>query len=220
MSKIRCQVLEEYKLIYINERIGKIQRKQQHEMTNKWLKKESVNMPELMVIIGFMKENNNIKFTRQFYYKLIFPQICIEENKFNVDGLLFLFEADMIQAYEEYLSWKKSIIELENMVLSKYFNNNIVLEYRYERQKHWFEFSIHEVPFGVLYGMDCASLKQIKEMKSDLKEFKKLSLFLNKDEGENISYLSIIYDAWERYLISRDKYNGFKDYLIKNMIEY
>ncbi|NFL87527.1 hypothetical protein FDB24_09830 [Clostridium botulinum] len=68
--------------------------------------------------------------------------------------------------------------------------------------------------------MDCASLKQIKEMKSDLKEFKKLSLFLNKDEGENISYLSIIYDAWERYLISRDKYNGFKDYLIKNMIEY
>ncbi|NFL87528.1 hypothetical protein FDB24_09835 [Clostridium botulinum] len=130
------QVLEDYKLIYKYESIGKIQRKQQHEMTNKWLKKESVNMPELMVIIGFMKENNNIKFTRQFYYKLIFPQICIEENKFNVDGLLFLFEADMIQAYEEYLSWKKSIIELENMVLSKYFNNNIVLEYRYERQKH------------------------------------------------------------------------------------
>ena len=41
-----------------------------------------------------------------------------------------------------------------------------------------------------------------------------------KDEDENISYLSIIYDAWEKYFMSVDKYNGFQDYLIKNMIEY
>ncbi|WP_252217482.1 hypothetical protein [Clostridium sp. VAP41] len=214
------QVLEDYKLMYENEPIGKVQRKQQHERSNQWLKKEYVNMPQLSVTIDFMKENKNIKFIRQFYYKLIFPQICAEENKFDVDGLLFLFEVDMIQSYEEYLSWKKSILELENMVLSKYFNNNIVLKYRYKYQKHWFGFSIHEVPFGVLYGMDCASLKQIKEMKSDLKEFEELCLFLNKDEEENISYLSIIYDAWEKYLMSVDKYNGFQDYLIKNMIEY
>ncbi|ACD25115.1 hypothetical protein CLL_A2129 [Clostridium botulinum B str. Eklund 17B (NRP)] len=41
-----------------------------------------------------------------------------------------------------------------------------------------------------------------------------------KDDEENISYLSIIYDTWEKYLMSVDKYNGFQDYLIKNMIEY
>ncbi|WP_315081757.1 hypothetical protein [uncultured Clostridium sp.] len=214
------QVLEDYKLIHENEPIGKVQRKQQHEKSVQWLKKEYVNMPQLSIVIEFVKKNKNIKFTRQFYYKLIFPQICIEENKFDVYGLLFLFETDMIQHYEEYMSWKKSILELENIVLNKYSNNNVVLEYRYERQKNWFEFSIHEVPFGVLCGMDGASLKQIKEMKSDLKDFKKLCLFLNKDEGENISYLSIIYDAWEKYLMSVDKYNGFQGYLRKNTIKY
>ncbi len=214
------QVLEDYKLIYKYESIGKVQRKQQHERSNQWLKKEYANIPQLTIAIDFIKVNKNIKFTRQFYYKLIFPQIFVEENKFHIDGLLFLFEADMIQCYEEYLSWEKSILELENLVLSKYFNNNIVLEYRYERQKYWFGFSIHEVPVGVLYGMNGASLKQIKEMKSDLREFKKLCLSLNKDEGENISYLSNIYDAWEKYLMNSDEHNGFQDYLIKNMIEY
>lgn len=81
-------------------------------------------------------------------------------------------------------------------------------------------FSIHEVPSGVLCGMNGANQEQIKGMKNHLKNFRRLCLLLNKDEEKYISYILNIYDAWDDYLRNISKYNGFKNYLDENKIEY
>ncbi|MDF2883848.1 MAG: hypothetical protein K0R54_4413 [Clostridiaceae bacterium] len=214
------QVLEDYKLIYEKEPLGKFQRKEQHEKAVKWLKREYRNMPDLLISIKFVKQNENIKFTKLFYNKVIFSRIYDENNGFDVECLLFLFEKDIVQAYEEYVSYEKSILEIENIVLDKFPNNSIVLEYRYKRQKWWFDFSIHEVPVGVLCGMNGATQEQIKEMKSDLENFRKLCFLLNKKEEKYISYVLSIYEAWDDYLKNINKYSGLKNYLDENKIEY
>ncbi len=214
------EILEDYKTIYENIAIGKIQRKQQYQDTAAWLHKSYIKYPSFDEILTFYIENSHINFVKQFYDKLIFPYIRLGENKYNIDALLFLFQNDKIREYEQYLSWEVSIQTLENMVLQQYPNNITILEYRYHHSNWWFEYSVHEVPYFVLCGNDVPSLEQIRGMKKDLIEFNNLSLHLGYTDNEWITYLSRIYNAFENYLLNAVLYSDFKEYLDTNFIEY
>lgn len=214
------EILEDYKTIYENIPIGKIQRKQQYQDTVAWQNKSYIKYPSLDEILIFYKENIHIKFVKQFFDILIFPYIYKGENKYNIDALLFLFQNDKIREYEQYLSWEVSILTLENMVLQQYPNNITVLEYRYNHLKWWFDYSVHEVPYFVLCGNDVPSLEQIRGMNKDLIKFNNLSLHLGYNDNEWIKYLSSIYNAFENYLLNAVLYSDFKEYLDTNFIEY
>jgi hypothetical protein len=214
------QILEDYKTIYQYEAIGKMQRKKQYQSTIEWLQTEYSDVPDPQELLAFITENDNLKLVKQFYDRLLFPQIRLSKAEYDVDALLMVFQKKVVEYYEEYLHYELSVLELENIILEKYGNSKIILEYRYERQMRWLEYSIHEVPMGVLNGVNGASIEDICEMKKDLVEFGKLCSSLNIDKHEKIQFIYDIYDAYEQYLANRNMYLSFKQYLETNSIKY
>lgn len=214
------QILEDYKTIYQDEVIGKSQRKRQYQATSEWLNREYTDIPNLQELMAFCNANRNIKFVKQFYDKLLFPQIRISEDKYDADALLMLFQNKMIMEYQKYLLWEVSVLELENIVLNKYPNSKTILEHRYERQMWWFNHSIHEIPSGILCDNNGASIEDLQGMKKDLAEFQKLCSLFNADNNEHIKYIFNMYCAYEQYLLHKNLYLNFKEYLEVNSIDY
>ena len=214
------QILKDYQAIYQTEAIGKLKRKKQHQSVIEWLGKEYSEIPDMQEVLCFIRENQNIPFTKHFYDRLVFTQIRLSKDQYDVDALLMVFQKKVVDQYEEFLRYDISIQELENIVLTKYRGNKDILNYRYRRQLKWFDYSVHEVPTGVLCGVNGAAIEDICEMKKDLLEFEKLSISMNIDNREKIRSISVIYDAYEQYLIKRNLYRNFQHYLEMNSIQY
>jgi hypothetical protein len=76
-------------------------------------------------------------------------------------------------------------------------------------------YSIHEVPAGVLYGIDGASPEQCQELEEELEEFCRLVAH----EGEQERYAELIracrlhFRAYRDYLLHREKYGSYAAYL-------
>lgn len=214
------EILEDYLDIFKTGKfISKIEKKQRQSKLINWYKKEYKSNPNYQEVEQFMNDNDNVNFARQFYFKVVFPVVDYEVNENgNVQGLVSLFNKEKISQYEEYKDFQISILDIENQVLEKDPNNAIVLNYRLQRQKRFFEFTIHEVPCGVLCGMNGATKEQIKGLKEDIKDYAKLCKQLNFQDDELIENCKIYYDAWENYINNSKEYNGFQDYLEKHNI--
>jgi len=216
------EILEEYLDIFKTGKfVSKTEKKQRHNKLINWYKKEYKRTPNYKEIKQFMKENEHVNFDRQFYFKVVFPVIDyeVDENN-NLQALNSLFYSDMILQYAEYKDFQISILDIENQVLEKDPNNAIVLNYRLQKQKRFFEFTIHEVPCGVLCGMNGATREQIKGLKEDIKDYTKLCKQLNFQDYELIENCKIYYDAWENYINNLKEYNGFQDYLEKHKVVF
>lgn len=106
------------------------------------------------------------------------------------------------------------------MVLLKEPDNEIVIYYKYTFIKRRLQSSIHEVPSGVLSGMDGAQREELPYMKKELSAFVSLSKKLCKANSGLIQKCTAMYVAWEQYLNHSENYKNFEDYLIKNDISY
>jgi len=81
-------------------------------------------------------------------------------------------------------------------------------------------FSLHELPFGVLHGMDGATPEQCEELEKGLGEFCELV----DQEGSQERYAELIrmcrvhFQAYRNYLLHRDKYRSYAEYLSQNAV--
>ena len=76
-------------------------------------------------------------------------------------------------------------------------------------------FSLHEVPAGVLYGMDGASPEQCQELEVELDEFCRLIAQEQMQEryAELIGACRRHYRGYRDYLLNREKYESYAAYL-------
>jgi hypothetical protein len=79
-------------------------------------------------------------------------------------------------------------------------------------------FSLHEVPSGVLFGLDGASPEQCQELEVELEEFCRL---VAQEQMQDL-YAELILDcrlhfrAYRDYLLNREKYRSYAEYLTQN----
>jgi hypothetical protein len=79
------------------------------------------------------------------------------------------------------------------------------------------EYSLHEVPAGVLYGHDGASIQQCGELQAELDEFENLV----EAHGARAAHEDLIeecryhYAAYPAYLARRSEFRSYEDYLAK-----
>lgn len=113
------------------------------------------------------------------------------------------------------------------MVLEKDPNNEVALKVKYFIEKEYLWNSIHEIPFGVLNGMNGASISDIPNMLSSVDRFQAVSNKLKFDNDETFINDEILiedcrkfYNAYGEYLQQPDRYADFEDYLNKNNIPY
>lgn len=85
-------------------------------------------------------------------------------------------------------------------------------------QRHaWLlEYSLHELPDGVLYGPNAASLKECEELLSLLHEFKHHVALTNQQEryAELLEECEYHYPAYARYLQTRQDGEGYELFLL------
>ena len=81
-------------------------------------------------------------------------------------------------------------------------------------------FSIHEIPSGILNGMNGASVSDIPAMLKDLDEFEMISKRLDQIDSNLIADCRKYYNAYKDYLQSLKEYKSFEDYLNSCCMSY
>jgi hypothetical protein len=78
-----------------------------------------------------------------------------------------------------------------------------------------FDYAIHEVPSGVLCGIDGASIEDCEAMLKDLQTFRRLIELEGEDSryAERMRTWEFHFQEYANYLANRNKYKNYADYL-------
>jgi len=82
-------------------------------------------------------------------------------------------------------------------------------------------YSIHEVPAGVLYGIDGASPEQCQELEAELEDFRRLveQECMQDRYAELIRACRLHFWGYRDYLLHREKYSSYAAYLSEHAAE-
>ena len=111
-------------------------------------------------------------------------------------------------------------INLINKLLEKEPDYLPAIKQKYTILSNYIDFSIHEMPWGLLLNKPSSEKDAKIEALADLDDFLELSKKLGKDNKEYIEECRIYYNAWFDFLDNKDKYKSYEEYLEKNNIEY
>lgn len=231
------KILSDYLKIsnrFRREGLSKLERKQRHSELSEWEKKDYGNGSlTLCDIQNFWKDHNQICWNKLFISKVICPVIMADLEHEGFEGIRFLFYcfrgherayiyADSpLEIFCEFSGYKYQPLKLANLLLEHEPDNVDALNYKYHVLKEFLEFSIHEMPSGILNGMNGASASDIPSMLEDINEFECISKKLNMPSYETlIADCRRYYNAYEYYLQHTDKYKSFENYLRLNHIAY
>ena len=80
-----------------------------------------------------------------------------------------------LELFCKFCEYKYEPFQLADMLLGHDKDNVDALRYKYHALKFFLEFSIHEMPMGILNGMNGASITDFPAMLKDIDEFEYLS---------------------------------------------
>lgn len=87
----------------------------------------------------------------------------------------------------------------------------------YEKQlEYYFDYTLHELPVGVLYESNGASIEECDELLKELADYEDVCKKLAIDRQELINDCKFYYNVYKAYLAVCKSYNGFADYLDKH----
>jgi hypothetical protein len=85
---------------------------------------------------------------------------------------------------------------------------------RYERDRRWLEYAVHELPAGVLWGPDGATPEQCAEMREGLEEFARLCAHLGLDDHDDfIEGCRWHFDHYPHFLGRRQHFVDYPTYV-------
>lgn len=77
-----------------------------------------------------------------------------------------------------------------------------------------FEYVLHELPSGVLYGHDSATIEQCGELLEELENYERLAAeFGEEEDREVLAEARFHIPAYRKYLSERERYANYADYL-------
>lgn len=204
-------VLKDYAAVYLNTR----DKAHRHAKMQEWIKREYNLLPTFSELQDFMLNiEDSVKIGFPFQRKVIYP-VCKDEifNNRNIHAAkLILFHCNPY----EFLNYacgdsKGEGIDLLKLALDIAPCDPELLQKKYENDKSYYTYTLHEVPWGVLYDSNGASIDQTRKMLHSLEEFQQLCGRLGHDEGELIAKCRHYYSLWIDYLSSRDSYSSFSE---------
>ena len=168
-------------------------------------------------------------YNNYFIKSIIIPVVAADFENNGIDGIKFLFSCfrghdrlynnanSPLSIFCDAIGYKYNPIQLADLVLDVEPENLDVLNFKYYSLKSYLEFSLHEMPSGILDGMNGASVSAIPDMFHIVDEFQCLSEKLSLNDGSTlIADCRKFYSAYENYLKNLDSFKNFADYLNKN----
>ncbi len=118
---------------------------------------------------------------------------------------------------QELLNHEYSEIFLLNKALELNSSDNLARINLVDKLAYYLNFSIHEIPWGVLYGNNGATIEECDLLLDDIAEFKRHLLVLNneKEYEDLIKECELHFREYKNYLQNTKVYNSYEDYLYK-----
>lgn len=227
-------VLQDYLTIYqrfsVENTWRKKEREERHQRLMEWQNHTYSQMPDINEIISFVERNPELVYERPFITKLLVPCVVKDLASDSIAALAYLLRAtetkgigttkDKLNVVCEALNWEHTPLHLVALVLEKEPENKVALYYKYRILMQTIHFSIHEVPLGILTGVNGAEKAEVPQMLKNLDEFEALSHLLGENQQALIDLCRRLYLGWSHYLDETNQYRGFEDYLRKHDISY
>lgn len=237
------QLLTDYLEICLKfrkESLSKPERRQRYILLTEWTKAQyAEGNPTIAELYEFWDKHKDLCYNKIFIEKAIVPTVNDDFQSGGIDGLKFLFYCLRGRDAIDYISTTSPVfifsndnskygsVQLADLVLEKDPNNEDALKVKYFIEKEHLWNSIHEIPLGVLNGMNGASVSDIPDMLSSVDSFEAISnkLKINNDETFINDEILIgdcrkFFVAYREYLLQLEMYADFEDYLNKNNISY
>jgi hypothetical protein len=79
--------------------------------------------------------------------------------------------------------------------------------------------AVHELPLGVLYGMDGATTDECLKLLELLEEYKSTCQKLQIDRSVDVGYYAMHFQGYQDYLFHRHLYKNYLDYIHQHNLE-
>lgn len=202
--------------------LTKAQRQERHQALlnfDKTTYYEAVGIDELMAFIAL--HHNIIMIDNPLFFKKIIPTLHHNIQTGGVVALQFLSSTTFGHLFGIYQHACCDIgvkpydnLQILDKLLSLEPDNLFAQEQKYELLYNRIALSIHEVPSGVLFGENSASIDDTYVLLKELNEFEQYTKSINKYKPPLIDEARFYYLAWIEYLKSTQTLN-FLEYLQK-----
>ena len=179
----------------------------------------ALTLADILYIVNSLL-NSNSTIRHPFFLRVIYPVLSkgVEDNNMEaIKQLIKLFDYygnfQNLTNDNKYTIWS---LLTKGLQLSP-FDKELLTIYE-SRQEDYFDYTLHELPSGVLYGSNGATIEQCDELLSDLADYEEVCRKLNLDRQELISNCKLYYNSYKSYLTVYKNYNGFADYLERHGI--
>ncbi len=151
------------------------------------------------------------------YGKLIYPILSDHVEQNNVEAIKALLRLDQhLISYQGYSKdTKYSSWALLEKGLSISPNDKELLELSERKTRDYLDYTLHELPIGVLYGDNGATIEECEELIKEVEKYDMLCSKLDRNESELIMQCRYYYSTYKAYLSVFKSYKNFEDYLGK-----
>lgn len=169
--------------------------------------------------IAIIEELQSKKITiRQPLYKhLIYPILSSQVAQNNVAAIKGLLKLDehllSYQAYSHDATYSWATLLEQGLTIAP--NDTELLKLSEQTIRNYLNYTLHEIPIGVLFGQDGATIAECDVLIEKVVEFENLCNQLELDEKELIENCKFYYTAYKAYLAVYPNYQNFEDYLNK-----
>ena len=176
--------------------------------------KDTLTLADILSVVNSLFDNGTT-IRHPFFLHVIYPVLSkgVDDDNFEaIKQLIRLFDYNgnfqNLTHDKKYTVWS---LLTKGLQLSP-FDKELLTTYE-SRQEDYFDYTLHELPSGVLYGPNGATIEQCNELLSDLADYEEVCKKLNLDRRELISDCKLYYTSYKSYLTVYKDYNGFADYL-------
>jgi hypothetical protein len=179
--------------------------------------KLNFSLEEIQEVISKLL-SNNATIRMPLFSQVIYPVLNqgIENKEVKAIKLLL----SLTQQLYQYQSFTKqdthSSASLIQQGLQSDPNDKELLSLQESRTKEYLLYTLHELPTGVLYGQNSASIPECNELLEYVAEYEYYCHKLKLNRSDLIRECKFYYSAYKDYLIDILLHKNFKDYLTKN----
>ncbi len=171
---------------------------------------------DIVTIIDVL-QSKNITIRQPLYKHLIYPILLAQVAQNNVDAIKGLLKLDeqltSYQAYSHDTKYTWAMLLEKGLTIAP--NDSELLKLSEQTTRNYLNYTLHELPIGVLYGQDGANIAECDELLEKVIQYEKLCNQLQLDEKELIENCKFYYNAYKAYLAVYPNYQNFEDYLNK-----
>lgn len=180
------------------------------------INKSKLSPNEILEIIDYLT-TKDITIRQQLYKHLIYPVLSEQVEQNNVNAIKELLKLDQhLVSYQGYTKdYTYSSWQLLEKALAISPNDNDLLELYERKTRKYLNYTLHEIPTGVLYGADGATIEECDDLIKEIEKYEILCSKLQRDESELIQECKYYYPAYKNYLSVFKNYRNFNDYLVK-----